>query len=129
MPKIMHAYAEAFDAGLVHCIEVYNEANELVGDGYGVALDGVFIIESQFSRDASASKVGFSMLNWHLSNWGYAFSDNKRMTPAVADMGFRDVPRRISCPPGAAGSAARQERALASRGRSRDGRGLAAWRH
>lgn len=92
-PKIMRAYAEAFDAGLVHSFEVYNEANELVGGGYGVALGGTFIIESQFSRDASASKVGFSTLNFHLVKWGFAFSDNKRMTPAVADMGFRAVPR------------------------------------
>lgn len=92
-PDIMRAYADAFDAGLVHCFEVKDEAGELVGGGYGVALGGTFIIESQFSRDPSASKVGFSTLNYHLAQWGFAFADNKRMTPTVRDLGFRDVPR------------------------------------
>jgi leucyl/phenylalanyl-tRNA--protein transferase len=92
-PAIMRAYAAAFDAGIAHCFEVCNETGELVGGGYGLAIGGVFIIESQFSRDASASKVGFSTLNYHLLKWDFAFSDNKRMTPTVRDLGFRDVPR------------------------------------
>ena len=92
-PKIMHAYAAGFDAGLVHSFEVWNEANELVGGGYGVARGGAFIIESQFSRDSSASKVGFTVLNWHLAQWGFAFADNKRITQPTRDFGFREVPR------------------------------------
>lgn len=92
-PRIMHAYADAFDAGLAHSFEVWNETGELAGGGYGLSVGGAFIIESQFARESNASKTGFSLLCWHLMKWGYLFADNKRMTPAVQEMGFRDLPR------------------------------------
>jgi leucyl/phenylalanyl-tRNA--protein transferase len=92
-PMIMRAYADAFDAGIAHSIEVWNEANELVGGGYGVAVGGMFVTESQFSRESNASKVGYTVLNWHLARWGYAFNDGKRMTPTFCEMGFREIPR------------------------------------
>ena len=48
---------------------------------------------SQFSREPNTSKIGFSVLNWHLAHWGFAFNDGKIMTPTCHDMGFRDIPR------------------------------------
>jgi leucyl/phenylalanyl-tRNA--protein transferase len=93
-PRIMRAYAEAFDAGHAHSFEVWNEAGALAGGGYGVSIGGMFSTESQFSREANTSKIGFTVLNWHLAKWGYAFNDGKLMTPTCADMGFRDVARR-----------------------------------
>lgn len=92
-PRIMHAFAEAFDAGYVHSFEVWNEKGELVGGGYGVAIGGAFITESQFSKEPNTSKIGFTVLNWHLAKWGFAFNDGKLMTPTTRDMGFREVPR------------------------------------
>jgi leucyl/phenylalanyl-tRNA--protein transferase len=92
-PKIMRAYAELFDAGHAHCFEVWNERGELAGGGYGVAVGGAFITESQFSREANTSKIGFTVLNWHLARWGFAFNDGKLMTPTCHDMGFREIPR------------------------------------
>ena len=92
-PKIMHAYAELFDAGHAHCFEVWNERGELAGGGYGVAIGGAFITESQFSREPNTSKIGFTVLNWHLARWGFTFNDGKLMTPTCRDMGFREVPR------------------------------------
>lgn len=92
-PRIMQAYADLFDAGYAHSFEVWNEAGELAGGGYGVALGGAFITESQFSREPNTSKIGFTALNWHLARWGYAFNDGKLMTPACQDMGFREIPR------------------------------------
>ena len=91
-PRIMHAYAEAFDAGLVHSFEVWNERGELAGGGYGVAVGGTFSTESQFSREPNTSKIGFTVLNYHLSRWGFAFNDGKHLTPTTRDMGFREVP-------------------------------------
>jgi leucyl/phenylalanyl-tRNA--protein transferase len=93
-PTIMKLYAEAFDAGHVHSFEVWNQAKQLVGGGYGVSVGGAFTTESQFSRERNTSKIGFTVLNWHLSKWGYAFNDGKLMTPTLQDMNFRDVPRR-----------------------------------
>lgn len=92
-PKIMHRYAEAFDAGHAHSFEVWNEAGALVGGGYGISTGGAFATESQFSLEPNTSKIGFTVLNWHLAKWGYAFNDGKLMTPTCNDMGFRMVPR------------------------------------
>jgi len=92
-PKVMRAYAELFDAGHAHSFEVWNERGELVGGGYGVALGASFVTESQFSRKPNTSKIGFTVLNWHLAHWGFAFSDGKLMTPTCHDMGFREIAR------------------------------------
>jgi leucyl/phenylalanyl-tRNA--protein transferase len=92
-PRIMQAYADLFDAGYVHSFEVWNEAGELVGGGYGVAVGGAFFTESQFSHEPNTSKLGFTVFNWHLANWGFAFNDGKWTTPTIAEMGFRLIPR------------------------------------
>jgi leucyl/phenylalanyl-tRNA--protein transferase len=92
-PKVMHAYAELFDAGYAHSFEVWNERGELAGGGYGVGVGGAFATESQFSREPNTSKIGFTVLNRHLAQWDYAFNDGKIMTPTCRDMGFREVPR------------------------------------
>lgn len=92
-PRIMRSYAELYDTGHVHSFEVWNKAGELVGGGYGVVLGGVFVIESQFSHESNTSKIGFSVLNWHLAKWDFLMSDNKLPTPATLQMGFRVIPR------------------------------------
>jgi leucyl/phenylalanyl-tRNA--protein transferase len=93
-PTIMHAYADLFDAGVVHSFEVWNEAGALVGGGYGVALGRVFFTESQFSHEPNTSKIGFTALNWHLAKWGYRLNDGKWPTPTILDMGFRPIQRQ-----------------------------------
>ncbi|HZT25289.1 MAG TPA: leucyl/phenylalanyl-tRNA--protein transferase [Pseudolabrys sp.] len=92
-PKIMRAYAALFDAGYAHSFEVWTERGDLVGGGYGVAIGASFSTESQFSREPNTSKIGFTVLNWHLAHWGFAFNDGKLMTPTCHDMGFREIPR------------------------------------
>jgi leucyl/phenylalanyl-tRNA--protein transferase len=92
-PKIMNAYAEAYDAGHAHSFEVWNEKGELAGGGYGVAVGNSFVTESQFSAEPNTSKIGFTVFNWHLAQWGFAFNDGKIMTPTTKDMGFREIPR------------------------------------
>lgn len=92
-PRIMNVFAQAFDAGHAHSFEVWNEKGELAGGGYGVAVGNSFVTESQFSREPNTSKIGFTVLNWHLAQWGFVFNDGKLMTPTCRDMGFREVPR------------------------------------
>jgi leucyl/phenylalanyl-tRNA---protein transferase len=92
-PRVMQVYAEAFDAGFAHSFEVWNDKGELAGGGYGMSMGGVFVTESQFSHEPNTSKIGFTVLNWHLAHWGFAFNDGKVMTPTCHDMGFRDIPR------------------------------------
>lgn len=93
-PRIMRAYADMFDAGFVHSFEVWNEAGALAGGGYGVALGRAFFTESQFSREPNTSKIGFTVLNWHLAKWGYRLNDGKWPTPTILGMGFRLIRRR-----------------------------------
>jgi leucyl/phenylalanyl-tRNA---protein transferase len=93
-PRIMHVYAQAFDAGHAHSFEVWNRNGELVAGGYGMAVGASFTAESQFTRESNASRIGMSVLNWHLAQWGYRFNDGKLIGPLWANMGFRDVPRR-----------------------------------
>ncbi len=92
-PRIICAYADLFDAGLVHSFEVWNRDGKLVSGGYGVAIGRVFFTESQFSLEANTSKLGFSVLNWHLAKWGHGLNDGKWATPTITDMGFRMIPR------------------------------------
>lgn len=92
-PAIMRAYACLYDEGHVHSFEVWNRDGELVGGGYGVVIGRVFVIESQFFRESNASKIGFSVLAWHLAKWGFEMCDNKWLTVTTAQMGFHEMPR------------------------------------
>jgi leucyl/phenylalanyl-tRNA--protein transferase len=92
-PTIMRAFTALYDAGHVHSFEVWNERNELVGGGYGVALGRIFFTESQFSHERDTSKLGFAALNWHLAKWRYVLNDGKMPTPTITPMGFRNIPR------------------------------------
>jgi len=91
-PCIMRAYAEAFDAGHVHSVEVWNEAGQLVGGLYGLAIGGAFVLESLFSLEAGASRFGLLALSWHLAQWNYSFVDAK-ITSTWKEMGFREIAR------------------------------------
>jgi len=93
-PRIMRAYAEAYDAGYAHSFEVWNDAGELVAGGYGIATGAAFSAESQFTREPNASRIGMTVLNWHLAHWGYRFNDGKLIGPLWRNMGFREFPRR-----------------------------------
>lgn len=92
-PKLMHAFADLYDAGHAHSFEVWNKDGALVGGGFGVAVNGVFFTESQFSRESNTSKMGFTLLNWHLAKWGFRLNDGKDPTPTIDGMNFRMIPR------------------------------------
>ena len=123
----MRVYAEAFDAGHAHSFEVWNEAGELVGGGYGIAIGASFTAESQFALESNASRIGMTVLNWHLAHWGFRFNDGKLIGPLWQNMGFREMPRReFLARLAEAVRAAGQERPLAGRGRPRHRVALAA---
>lgn len=92
-PRVMSVFAELYDAGDAHSFEVWDAAGALVGGGYGVAVGGVFVTESQFSLASNTSKIGFTVLNWHLAKWGFVLNDGKYPTPTLLDMNFRSIPR------------------------------------
>ncbi len=60
----------------------------------GWRSEGCSSPSSQFSLEPNTSKLGFSVLNWHLARWGYRLNDGKWATPTILDMGFRLIPRQ-----------------------------------
>ena len=124
-PKIMHAYADMHDAGFAHSFEVWNEAGELVGGGFGVAAGGVFIIESQFSRETNTSKMGCTSLAYHLVAVGLRHGQRQGTD---ADHPRHGVPLHFAGglprPPRGGRPDAGQARPLGGRSRPQDGRSL-----
>jgi leucyl/phenylalanyl-tRNA--protein transferase len=92
-PRVMRAYWEAHKAGYAHSVEVWDETGKLVGGLYGLAIGKVFFGESQFSAAEHASKVAVVALHRHLAAWGFRLRDGKWMTPHLASLGFKDMPR------------------------------------
>lgn len=86
---IIAAYARLSRQGHAHSFEVWNDERELVGGGFGIAVGPVFVIESQFTRQRNASKIGMVTLMRHLSEWGFVLADGKGHTPYLEQMGFQ----------------------------------------
>lgn len=93
-PQIMRAFQQLHELGHAHSVEVWNEAGELVGGLYGLAVGGIFFTESQFARQRDSSKVGFATLNCHLQKWGFALNDGKHPTAHLTQLGFDLVVRQ-----------------------------------
>lgn len=92
-PQIMRLYAELYDAGYAHSIEVWSKEGAMVGGSFGLAIGNVFFGESQFTVEPHTTKIAMAVLTRHLDHWGYAFSDGKWETPAMREMGFGYIPR------------------------------------
>jgi leucyl/phenylalanyl-tRNA--protein transferase len=86
------AYQRLHDLGHAHSLEVWDGAR-LVGGLYGVAVGGVFTGESMFHVASDASKVALVDLVARLAEAGGCLIDVQMVTPHLASLGARDVPR------------------------------------
>ncbi|MGH9809419.1 MAG: leucyl/phenylalanyl-tRNA--protein transferase, partial [Terriglobia bacterium] len=93
-PDIIDAYEALHEAGYAHSVEVWDQAGNLAGGLYGVAVGKAFVIESMFARQPDTSKVGLITLSAHLHKWGFSFSDAKRDSGHLRRLGFTLVARR-----------------------------------
>ncbi|HKO00136.1 MAG TPA: leucyl/phenylalanyl-tRNA--protein transferase [Thermoanaerobaculia bacterium] len=91
-PRIIDAYVALHEAGDAHSIEAW-DGDELAGGVYGVDAGGVFTGESMFHRRDDASKLALLFLIEHLRARGATFIDCQVMTPHMAALGAREVPR------------------------------------
>ncbi len=91
-PEMIHAYVRLHGLGIAHSFEAWRDG-ELVGGGYGVAIDGAFAAESMFYREANASKLAFLGLVEHLASRGLDWIDIQMMTPHMERLGARTIPR------------------------------------
>ena len=88
----MRAYSDAFDAGHVHSIEVWDERKRLIGGLYGVAAGASFSIEFALftrARRLSCRTAGSCLA---LRRWGYTVLDAK-LTNTWKEMGFKEIGR------------------------------------
>jgi leucyl/phenylalanyl-tRNA--protein transferase len=86
------AYQRLHDLGDVHSLEVW-AGGELVGGLYGVGVGGVFTGESMFHLASDASKVALVDLAARLTAAGGCLIDVQMVTPHLASLGARDLPR------------------------------------
>jgi leucyl/phenylalanyl-tRNA---protein transferase len=91
-PPMRAAYQRLHDLGHAHSLEVW-EAERLVGGLYGVGVGGVFTGESMFHLATDASKVALVDLVARLAEAGGCLIDVQMVTPHLASLGARDLPR------------------------------------
>ncbi|HZA80421.1 MAG TPA: leucyl/phenylalanyl-tRNA--protein transferase [Actinomycetes bacterium] len=91
-PAMRVAYQRLHDLGHAHSLEVW-AGGELVGGLYGVGLGGVFTGESMFHLATDASKVALVDLVARLAEAGGRLIDVQMVTPHLASLGARDLPR------------------------------------
>ena len=100
--EIQRAYGRLHELGWAHSVETWtvpdgNEAPELVGGLYGVAIGGFFAGESMFHRRRDASKIALLTLVELLRGGGRdasgRFIDVQWLTPHMASLGAVEVRR------------------------------------
>jgi leucyl/phenylalanyl-tRNA--protein transferase len=91
-PEIAELYAELYDTGYAHSLEVWQD-NDLIGGVYGVALGAAFFGESMFSRRTDASKMALAWLVHRLRAGGFQLFDTQFLTPHLASLGAKEIPR------------------------------------
>jgi leucyl/phenylalanyl-tRNA--protein transferase len=91
-PPMRAAYRRLHDLGHAHSLEVW-AGGELVGGLYGVGVGGVFTGESMFHLASDASKVALVDLVARLLEAGGQLIDVQMVTPHLASLGARDLPR------------------------------------
>jgi leucyl/phenylalanyl-tRNA--protein transferase len=91
-PAIIDAYTTLHRVGVAHSVEVWQN-EELVGGLYGVDAGGVFCGESMFHLVDNASKLALVHLAEHLRARGSRWMDIQQLTPHMARLGAREIPR------------------------------------
>jgi leucyl/phenylalanyl-tRNA--protein transferase len=91
--SMIEAFTRLHELGIAHSFEAWNQAGELVGGLYGVALGRCFFGESMFSTQTNASKILMVHIACQLDRWGYALMDCQVESDHLLTMGARSIPR------------------------------------
>jgi leucyl/phenylalanyl-tRNA--protein transferase len=94
LPEMIRAYVRLHELGCARSFEVWLE-NQLVGGLYGVQRGALFAAESMFHRETNASKVALAAAVRSLFAAGITLMDVQFLTPHLASMGVREIPRRL----------------------------------
>jgi leucyl/phenylalanyl-tRNA--protein transferase len=90
--RIRALYAELFDLGHCHTVEVWHDGR-LAGGLYGVELGGAFFGESMFSNLRDASKIALVHLCARLVHGGFTLLDTQFVTDHLRQFGTVEVDR------------------------------------
>ena len=91
-PGIVSAYLRLHRMGIAHSVEAWQD-DDLCGGLYGVDVDGAFAAESMFYHVPYASKLSVLHLIEHLSGRGLDWIDIQTLTPHMARLGAKPMPR------------------------------------
>lgn len=88
-PQMRQAYNQLHTLGHAHSIEIRDEADELIGGLYGIAIGQIFFAESKFHRRRDASKIALAVLMRALEEWGFLLCDCQLWNPHLERLGVR----------------------------------------
>ena len=91
--EFIDAYTDLHDEGHAHSVEVWNEADELVGGLYGVRINKFFAGESMFHIQTDASKVALMHLVELMTLDGMELLDTQWRTEHLETLGCIAIPR------------------------------------
>lgn len=91
--SIEAAYGRLHALGWAHSVEVWDEADALVGGLYGVQVAGLFAGESMFHRATDASKVALVVLVEQLKELRVTLLDVQWYTDHLGTLGATAIPR------------------------------------
>lgn len=89
---IIKGYRLMFRSGQAYSVGAYDDG-ELVGGLYGACVGEIISGESMFFEKDNASKVALITLIERLKQRGVPFLDTQMVTPVVASLGGKEVPR------------------------------------
>lgn len=92
LPELKRAYIEFHRAGFAHSVECWR-GDQLVGGLYGVLVQGVFSGESMFHKENNTSKWCLLQTVKRLRELGLSWMDTQMVTPVVASLGGKEIPR------------------------------------
>jgi leucyl/phenylalanyl-tRNA--protein transferase len=90
--QIIAAYIRLHRMGIAHSAEGWR-GERLVAGIYGVEVDGAFAAESMFYHESNASKLALLHLIDHLRARGLEWLDIQVLTPHLARLGAKAIPR------------------------------------
>jgi leucyl/phenylalanyl-tRNA--protein transferase len=91
--EFINAYSDLHEEGHAHSVEVWNEADELVGGLYGVRINKFFAGESMFHIQTDASKVALMHLVELMTLDGMELLDTQWRTEHLETLGCIAVQR------------------------------------
>jgi len=91
-PEMIRGYERLHALGHAHSVELWIDG-QLAGGTYGVDAGGTFSTESMFYEEPYASQIALLHLVDHLGSRGLTWMDIQMLTPHMARMGAREIPR------------------------------------